>query len=189
MSNPRQSASQSASIRGRVWFFGDDVDTDQIYPGKYLPLTDKKEMAKHAMEGADNGEDFIKHVKKGDIIVAGKNFGCGSSREHATVAITGIGVSVVIAKSFARIFHRNAVNTGLPILELGQVEKMKKGDVLEVNIENGEIKNITQNKVYKGKPVSSLEMDIMKAGGLLQYLAKTRRMRDKGTRRPGDKGN
>jgi 3-isopropylmalate/(R)-2-methylmalate dehydratase small subunit len=172
MSNPRQSASQSASthVVGKAYKFGDDVDTDQIYPGKYLPLTDKGEMATHAMEGADNGEDFIKHVKKGDIIVVGKNFGCGSSREHATVAIKGIGVSVVIAKSFARIFHRNAVNTGLPILELGQVEKIKKGDVLEVNIENGEIKNITQNKEYKAKPVSSLEMEIMKAGGLLQYL-------------------
>ena len=103
-------------IKGKVWCFGDDVDTDQIYPGKYLPITDKQEMALHAMEGAPGGEEFIENVEPGDIIVAGRNFGCGSSREHAIVAIHGIGISLVIARSFARIFHRNAVNTGLPIL-------------------------------------------------------------------------
>lgn len=156
--------------KGSVWRFGDDVDTDQIYPGKYLPITDKQQMAKHAMEGAEGGENFIKKVQKGDIIVAGKNFGCGSSREHATVAIKRIGVSVVIAKSFARIFRRNAVNTGLPILELEHIEGIKPGDVLEINLENGKINNVTQNNGYKGKPVSSLEMEIMKAGGLLEYL-------------------
>lgn len=160
-------------IKGRVWKFGDDIDTDQIYPGKFLPLTDKKEMVKHAMEGADGGEEFIKHVKTGDIIVAGKNFGCGSSREHAAVAIKGCGISVVIAQSFARIFYRNAVNTGLPVLELNNVEAIKKGDILLINIENGDIKNITQHGVLKAKPISSLEMEIMKAGGLLAYLKNT----------------
>lgn len=169
---PRPSVSSSASVcvSGKAWKFGDDIDTDQIYPGKYLPLTDKREMARHAMEGAKGGEEFIKNVKKGDMIVAGKNFGCGSSREHATVAIKGIGISVIIAKSFARIFHRNSVNTGLPILELEQVEEINQGDSLEVDIEKGTVKDITQNKEFKAKPVSSLEMEIMKAGGLLAYL-------------------
>ena len=167
---PRQSASKSASIRGRSWTFGNDVDTDQIYPGKYLPITDKQEMAKHAMEGTDCGPNFIKNVKPGDIIVAGKNFGCGSSREHAAVAIKGRGISVIIAKSFARIFHRNCVNTGLPILQLDETAQIKQGDTLDVNLESGDIKNITQNKNYKAKPVSTLEIEIMKAGGLLSYL-------------------
>ncbi|HEC77825.1 MAG TPA: 3-isopropylmalate dehydratase small subunit [candidate division WOR-3 bacterium] len=160
------------TVKGRVWKFKDDIDTDQIYPGKYLPLTDKNEMAKHAMEGTEIGAEFLKDVKKGDIIVAGKNFGCGSSREHATVAIKGTGVSVVIARSFARIFHRNAVNTGLPIIELKEADEIAQSDILEVNCETGEIKNITQDRAYKGIPLSSLEMDIMKAGGLLEYLKK-----------------
>jgi 3-isopropylmalate/(R)-2-methylmalate dehydratase small subunit len=122
------------------------------------------------MEGTEGVADFIKNIKRGDIIVAGKNFGCGSSREHATVAIKGIGVSVVIAESFARIFHRNAVNTGLPIFILENTEEIEKGDELEVNLETGRIKNITKSKELKGRPVSSLEMEIMKAGGLLEYL-------------------
>jgi len=157
-------------IKGRVWKFGDDIDTDQIYPGKYLPLTNKHEMARHAMEGADKGDEFIKEVRPHDIIVAGKNFGCGSSREHAAIAIKGSGVSVVVAQSFARIFRRNAVNIGLPILELNNVDTMKKGDILTVNVTTGEIKNITQNQVYEAAPVSPLEMEIMNAGGLLKYL-------------------
>jgi len=158
------------TFKGRVWKFGDDIDTDQIYPGKYLPLTDKTEMAKHAMEGTDGGEDFLKNVKQGDIIVAGKNFGCGSSREHAAIAIKGAGINIVIAESFARIFHRNCINTALPILELKEAKEIKKGDILEVNIETGEIKNLTQNKTYRAEPISQLEKDIINAGGLLQYL-------------------
>ena len=117
-------------LRGKVWQFGDDIDTDQIYPGKYLPLTDKQEMARHAMEGTENGPDFLNQVRNGDIIVAGKNFGCGSSREHAPVAIKGAGISVVIAESFARIFHRNCVNTGLPILILESTAGLGNGDVI-----------------------------------------------------------
>lgn len=155
-------------VQGRVWRFGDDIDTDQIYPGKYLPLTDKKEMAQHAMEGAEGGSKFLKKMKTGDILVAGRNFGCGSSREHAAVAIKGIGVSVVIAKSFARIFRRNAVNTGLPILVLA--DDIDENDLLEVNTANGEITNKTKGKTYKATPVSQLEFKIMKAGGLLNYL-------------------
>ena len=159
-------------IKGRVWLFGDDIDTDQIYPGKYLPITDKKEMAKHALEGAEGGIDFTKNVCAGDIIVAGKNFGCGSSREHAAVAIKGIGIAIVIAQSFARIFRRNAVNIGLPILELAGSENVKQGDSIEVNTEDGVIRNMTQDKVDHGKSISRLEMAIMEAGGLLNYFRK-----------------
>lgn len=161
-------------VRGRVWRFGDDVDTDQIYPGRYLPLTDKDEMAKHAMEGAHGGEAFIQGVQQGDVIIAGKNFGCGSSREHATVAIRGIGVSAVVAKSFARIFHRNAVNTGLPILMLERVDEIHDGDILEIDAESGAIVNTTSNKTYTAKTVSRLEQEIMAAGGLLNYLKKAK---------------
>jgi 3-isopropylmalate/(R)-2-methylmalate dehydratase small subunit len=160
----------SVRVSGKAWKFGDDVDTDQIYPGKYLPLTDKQEMAQHAMEGAENGETFLKNVRTGDIIVAGKNFGCGSSREHATVAIKGAGVSVIIARSFARIFHRNAVNTGLPILALEQVDEIHQGDTLDIDIEHGIVNNITRRKIYNAQPVSTLEMDIMRKGGLLAFL-------------------
>jgi len=159
-------------IKGKVWRFGDDIDTDQIYPGKYLPITDKQEMALHAMEGAPGGEEFMNNVEAGDIVVAGKNFGCGSSREHAIVAIHGIGVSLVIARSFARIFHRNAVNTGLPIILFDGTGEIKQGDRLEVNIESGRIRNLSQNKVYQGITITPLEMKIMKAGGLLDYLKK-----------------
>ena len=157
-------------ITGRAWCFGDDIDTDQIYPGKYLPLTDKKEMSKHAMEGASGGLEFIDQVKQGDIIVAGKNFGCGSSREHATVAIKGIGIAAVIARSFARIFHRNAVNTGLPIIVLSKDVKIDHGDEIKVNIKTGEIINLTSHMTYCGTPVTELEMEIMTSGGLLDYL-------------------
>ncbi len=157
-------------VKGQVWRFGDDIDTDQIYPGKYLPLTDKREMARHAMEGADGGENFLEQVKRGDIIVAGKNFGCGSSREHAPIAIKGSGISLVIAQSFARIFRRNSINIGLPILELDGVDQIQQNDLLSVDVTTGQVTNITQNKQYEATPVSSLEMEIMKAGGLLQYL-------------------
>jgi len=164
---------QSVLIRGRIWRFGDDIDTDQIYPGKYLPLTDKQEMAKRAMEGTDRGGEFIKNVKHGEILLAGKNFGCGSSREHAAIAIRGAGISLIIAQSFARIFHRNCVNTALPTLELKQADKIADGDMLEVNLENGEIKDLAQNKTYKAEPISKLEREIINAGGLLAYLKHT----------------
>ncbi|KPK63993.1 3-isopropylmalate dehydratase [candidate division WOR_3 bacterium SM23_42] len=157
-------------IKGRVWKFGDDIDTDQIYPGKYLPLTDKQEMARHAMEGTNRGDEFISSVKNGDIIVAGSNFGCGSSREHAPVAIKGIGVSVVIAESFARIFHRNCVNTGLPILVLPETERVRDGDIIEVDVVKGTIKNETTTEELQAVTLSKLELQIMRAGGLLAYL-------------------
>ncbi|KAA0007679.1 MAG: 3-isopropylmalate dehydratase small subunit [Thermoplasmata archaeon] len=157
-------------LEGRAWKFGDNIDTDQIFPGAYLTLTDVEEMGKHAMEGVPGREDFAKKVNKGDIIVAGKNFGCGSSREQAPIAIKGCGVSMVIAKSFARIFYRNAVNIGLPIMECADVDKIEDGDVLEVDLESGEIKVVSKDLILKGSPVTSLEFEIMKAGGLIPYL-------------------
>ncbi len=157
-------------LKGRAWKFGDNIDTDQIFPGAYLTLTDVEEMGKHAMEGVPGREDFAKKVNKGDIIVAGKNFGCGSSREQAPIAIKGCGVSMVIAKSFARIFYRNAVNIGLPIMECADVDKIEDGDTLEVDLESGEIKVVGKDLILKGSPVTSLEFEIMKAGGLIPYL-------------------
>ena len=157
-------------LKGRAWKFGDNIDTDQIFPGAYLTLTDVEEMGKHAMEGVPGREDFAKKVNKGDIIVAGKNFGCGSSREQAPIAIKGCGVSVVMAKSFARIFYRNAVNIGLPIMECADVDKIEDGDTLEVDLESGEVKVVNKDLILKGSPLTSLEFEIMKAGGLIPYL-------------------
>ena len=157
-------------IKGRAWRFGDNIDTDQIFPGAYLTLTDIEEMGKHAMEGVPGREDFARKVNKGDIIVAGKNFGCGSSREQAPIAIKGCGISLVIAKSFARIFYRNAVNIGLPIMECKDIDKIDDGDILEVDLESGEINDIDKNITLKGSSVTSLEFEIMKAGGLIPYL-------------------
>ena len=123
-------------IKGRVWKFGDDIDTDIIIPGRYLVLTDEKELAEHVMEGL--GSDFSRNVQKGDIILAGKNFGCGSSREHAPIAIKGAGISAVVAESFARIFYRNAINVGLTLLESRNIsKKVSQGDEIEINIERG----------------------------------------------------
>jgi 3-isopropylmalate/(R)-2-methylmalate dehydratase small subunit len=185
MKRPRQSASQPVLIRGRAWLFGDDIDTDQIYPGKYLPLTDKKEMARHAMEGTERGSEFLKGVKPGDILVAGRNFGCGSSREHAAIAIRGAGISVVIAISLARIFHRNCVNTALPALESAGTRKIRDGDMLEIDIARGVIKNETLGTVLKADPMSGLEREIIDIGGLLKYL---KSKRDMGIRGSGDQG-
>jgi len=157
-------------IKGKVWKFGDNIDTDQLYPGKYLPITDKQEMAKHALEGVPGAAHFIKSVQPGDILVVGKNFGCGSSREHAAIAIIGKGISLIVAESFARIFYRNCINTGLPVLECKEAKEINQGDEIEVNVETGEIKNLTTGKAYKASPISDLELEIMKAGGLLKYL-------------------
>ncbi|HEX7320758.1 MAG TPA: 3-isopropylmalate dehydratase small subunit [bacterium] len=185
MKRARQSASPPALIRGRAWLFGDDIDTDQIYPGKYLPLTDKSEMARHAMEGTERGAEFLKSVKPGDILVAGRNFGCGSSREHAAIAIHGAGISVVIAVSLARIFHRNCVNTALPALESAGARKIHDGDMLEIDIARGEIKNETQGMVLKTEPMPELEREIISVGGLLKYL---KSKGDMGIRGSGDQG-
>jgi len=157
--------------QGKAWVYKDDVDTDVIIPARYLNTTDAKELAEHCMEDID--ESFAKEVKEGDIIIAGDNFGCGSSREHAPIAIKESGVSVVIAKSFARIFFRNAINIGLPILENAEIaDEASKGDQIEVNLDAGEIKNITKNKTYKTSPFPKSIQELIEVGGLINYTQK-----------------
>ncbi len=151
-------------IRGRVWKFGKNVDTDQIIPAEYLVTADEKELCKHAFEKVM--PSFSKNVKKGDIIVAEENFGCGSSREHAVRALIGCGISCVIAKSFARIFFRNSINLGLPVIE-ADVEA-DTGDILEVNFKKGTIKNITKGKEFKFKPMPDFLMKLL-SKGLIEY--------------------
>ncbi len=155
-------------FKGRAWTFGDDVDTDMIIPAMYLNTSDPKELAAHVMEGA--GTDFAASVAKGDIMVAGKNFGCGSSREHAPIAIKAAGVSAVIAGSFARIFYRNCFNIGLPIFEApGILESIKQGDELEVDAEAGAIRNLTSKKEFKAKPIPGFMRDLIEKGGLVEW--------------------
>ncbi|OAQ21587.1 3-isopropylmalate dehydratase small subunit [Thermosulfurimonas dismutans] len=158
-----------AAIRGKAFKFGDNVDTDVIIPARYLNTTDPKELAKHCMEDAD--PEFVKKVNPGDIIVAGKNFGCGSSREHAPVAIKACGVACVIAESFARIFYRNAFNTGLLILESTEASRdIEEGDEIEVDPEAGEIRNLTKGKVYKVRPLPPFMQELIRDGGLIPHL-------------------
>ena len=148
--------------------FGDHLDTDQIIPAKYLTTTDPKELGMHCMETAD--QDFVKKVKPGDVIVGGINFGCGSSREHAPISIRGAGVSCVIAKSFARIFFRNSINLGLPVLESPEAaDAIEQGDELDVDLATGTIRNLTTEQVFTAKPFEPFMMDIIKAGGLVEY--------------------
>lgn len=156
-------------ISGKAWKFGNDVDTDAIIPARYLNTSDPRELAAHCMEDAD--PEFPAKVQKGDIIVAGKNFGCGSSREHAPISIKEAGVSCVIAKSYARIFYRNAFNIGLPILESAEAaEDIAEGDRLEVDVNTGIIKNITRNKEYTATQVPPFMQNIIAAGGLINYV-------------------
>lgn len=158
-------------LKGRVWRFGNDIDTDAIIPARYLNTSDPAELAKHLMEDADR--EFPDKVRAGDIIVAGKNFGCGSSREHAPIAIKAAGVQAVVAKSFARIFYRNAFNIGLPIFEsAGASEKIKEGDVIEIDADKGIIKNITLNEQYNAKPIPPFMQEIINAGGLIGWTKK-----------------
>ena len=157
-------------FRGKAWKFGNDIDTDAIIPARHLNTTDPKELAKHCMENADL--DFAKSVEPGDIIVAGKNFGCGSSREHAPIAIKASGISCVIAESFARIFYRNSINIGLPILESSEsAGGIEEGDQLEVDIESGSIKNLTTGKVYQAAAFPGFIKGIIASGGLMEYVA------------------
>ena len=157
-------------IKGRVHKFGNDVNTDDIIAAKYLVSTDAQELGKHCMENIR--ADFAQKVNKGDIIVAGKNFGCGSSREHAPLAIKGCGISAVLAKSFAGIFFRNAINIGLPFLELGDVSKINEGDELEIDLSGGIIKNLTQDKIYKTEPFPKFLQEIVSEGGLINWVKK-----------------
>ncbi|MFA5862082.1 MAG: 3-isopropylmalate dehydratase small subunit [Candidatus Thermoplasmatota archaeon] len=152
---------------GKAWAFGDNIDTDQITPGKYLTMITAEELGRVVLEGAR--PEFAKQVKKGDVIVAGRNFGCGSSREHAPVGIKGAGVPVVLAESFARIFYRNAINVGLPVLEVADItKKVKEGDVLEVDLTTGHITNKTQGTTLEAVPLSDKAMSILRAGGLIE---------------------
>ncbi len=158
-------------IRGKAWKFGNDINTDEIIPARFLNTTDPQELGSHCMAGID--EDFVKKIKKGDIIVAGKNFGCGSSREHAPVAIKGAGISCVIAESFARIFFRNAINIGLPIIELPSASKeIEEGDVLEIDLDKGVLKNVTRKKEYRISKFPGFMQEIINAGGLLEWVMK-----------------
>ncbi|MBU3089044.1 3-isopropylmalate dehydratase small subunit [Clostridium gasigenes] len=157
------------NARGKVFKYGDNVDTDVIMPARYLNTSDPKELAAHCMEDID--ADFVKKVEKGDIIVANKNFGCGSSREHAPIAIKESGVSCVIASTFARIFYRNAINIGLPIIECeAAVKAIDAGDELEVEFSTGVIKNLTKNETYKGEGFPEFMQKIINNNGLIGYI-------------------
>ena len=157
------------ALRGHAWTFGRDVDTDLIIPARYLNMKTAEELAAHVMEDADPA--FSGKVRPGDIIVAKENFGCGSSREHAPIAIKGAGVSVVIAKSFARIFYRNAFNTGLPILVAPEaVDGITEGDELTVDLATGEIADLTSGQTYQAQPLPAFMQELVAAGGLLPYL-------------------
>jgi 3-isopropylmalate/(R)-2-methylmalate dehydratase small subunit len=158
--------------KGRVHKFGDDVNTDEIVPARYLHTTDRAELAKHCMEDID--KKFAGKVKAGDIIVAGKNFGCGSSREHAPVAIKASGVACVIAESFARIFFRNSINIGLPIIESPEASQGSKAqDTVAVDTTKGTVKNLRTKKVYSVKRYPPFMQHIIKSGGLISHIKKT----------------
>ena len=158
-------------IKGKAHKFGDNINTDDIIAAKYLVSADEKELGKHCMENI--APDFSKNVAKGDIIIAGSNFGCGSSREHAPLALKGCGVSSVVAKSFAGIFFRNAINIGLPFLELDKTDKISDGDSLEIDLTHGIIKNLTKNETYKTQPFPEFLQKIIEKGGLMKYVAGT----------------
>lgn len=155
--------------KGRVFKYGDNVDTDVIIPARYLNTSDHKELAMHCMEDID--KDFVKNVQEGDIIVANKNFGCGSSREHAPIAIKASGISCVIASTFARIFYRNSINIGLPILECDEaVKAINSGDELEVDFTTGVITNLTKNEKYQGEAFPEFMQNIIDKNGLAGYV-------------------
>ena len=156
-------------LNGKVWRYGDNIDTDVIIPARYLNTSDPKELAAHCMEDID--KTFVSGVKPGDIMVGDNNFGCGSSREHAPVAIKACGITCVIASNFARIFYRNAINIGLPLLEVGDASsKIKAGDILSVDLESGEITNTTTGEKIKAQPLPGFIQDIAMAGGLINYV-------------------
>ena len=155
-------------LKGKVYKYGADVNTDVIIPARYLNVSEADELAKHCMEDID--AEFVAKVQLGDIIMATANFGCGSSREHAPLAIKAAGVSCVIAKSFARIFYRNAINIGLPLLESGSaVANTENGDILEVDLSRGEIRNHARNMVFMAKPYPEFMAELIAAGGLVEY--------------------
>ena len=162
-----------AVLEGKVWRYGDNIDTDVIIPARYLNTFDPKELAKHCMVDID--KDFAQKVRPGDIMVGGKNFGCGSSREHAPVAIKACGVPVIIAASFARIFYRNGINVGLPLMEIGDnVDRIHAGDELSVDLSSGKIRDITTGETFQAPPLPGFIQNIARAGGLIQYVKEYR---------------
>jgi 3-isopropylmalate/(R)-2-methylmalate dehydratase small subunit len=161
-------------IKGKAHVFGDDVNTDVIIPARYLNTFDPDVLGQHAMEGID--PDFSSKVRKGDVIVAGSNFGCGSSREHAPIAIKACGISAVVASSFARIFYRNAINIGLPALICENAGGIEQGDEVEIDMESGTLRDVTGDRTYGFRPLPDLLMEILEDGGLLEHTI--RKMRD-----------
>lgn len=156
-----------SKITGKVWNFGSNIDTDVIIAARYLNSSDPEHLAKYVMEDAD--PDFPKKLQRGDIIVAGENFGCGSSREHAPIALKAAGVAAVVAPSFARIFYRNAFNMGLPIFELPESLEIKEGEEISIDLDNGEITNNTKNKTYKFIPIPPFMQELISTGGLINF--------------------
>ena len=164
-------------IKGKIWKFKDNIDTDVIIPARYLNTSDPKELALHCMEDYDS--EFVKKMNKGDIIVAGRNFGCGSSREHAPIALKAAGVSCIIAQSFGRIFFRNAINIGLLIFESEKlVDQCSEGDLIKVDTTKGLIENINKNRAYKLKPLPDFIQNIISLGGLREYVKEEVRRRE-----------
>ena len=158
---------QKANIDGKVWTFGKDIDTDLIIAARYLNTSVPEELAKHVMEDAD--PEFVNNMSVGDVIVAGENFGCGSSREHAPIALKAAGVAAVIAPTFARIFYRNSFNMGLPIFELPQSAEISEGDEISVDMNAGTITNKTTNKSYDFTPIPEFMQELIDAGGLMNF--------------------
>jgi 3-isopropylmalate/(R)-2-methylmalate dehydratase small subunit len=154
---------------GRAWVYGDNIDTDVIIPARYLTSTDERELGAHALEDLD--ASFASDVQPGDVVVAGANFGCGSSREHAPIALKAAGVSAVVAESYARIFFRNAINTGLPIVTCPEAaQAIEAGDDIEIDVEKGEVRNLTSSTSWRAEPLPEFVMDIVRAGGLVNWV-------------------
>lgn len=158
-------------IKGRAYVFGDNLDTDQIYPGQYLELIEAEDIGKHVMEGAD--PQFVREFNPGDIIVAGTNFGCGSSREHAAIALQAVGTGVILAESFARIFYRNAINLGLPLLVSPNIsDQVSPGDILSVDLAKGVVQNQNTGAELRAEPMSEYVFDILESGGIKPLVKK-----------------
>ena len=156
-------------LEGRIWKFGSDIDTDAIIPARYLNESDPMELAKHVME--NERPEFLRKIRKGDLLLAAKNFGCGSSREHAPLALKAAGISCIIAESFSRIFYRNGLNLGLPLLESSEAPKgIEDGDRVRVDLATGEIDDLTQKKKFYAKPIPIFMQDLIRDGGLIRHL-------------------
>ena len=160
-------------MKGKAWKFGNNIDTDQIYPGIYVELTEMEDIKKHALSGSAEPK-FADEVQPGDIVVAGTNFGCGSSREHAAMTLKGAGVGAVLAESFGRIFFRNAINLGLPVIVCPGISKCaQKGDEIRIDIETGEVTDVTRGKVLKTMPFSPYVLNILESGGIKNMIRKS----------------